>query len=206
MLDTNIRDHYQKIFITPFLKLKFIKNINPHFITFVALTFGIFAFFFIISDHKYLAVSCIVLSGYFDTLDGSIARLNNQESNLGSVFDIFSDRFVEMLIILALFLIDPTSRAFLSFFMIAGCYLFITSFLVVGIFEKNLGVKSFHYSSGIIERSEAFIFFISMILFPNIFSFLAFCFSVLVTATSFIRIYEFYKKSKLKKSIDLDTR
>jgi len=206
MLDTNIRDHYQKIFINPFLKFKFIKNINPHFITFVALTFGLFSFFFIISDHKYLAVSFILLSGYFDTLDGSIARLKNVESNLGSVLDIFSDRLVEMLIISALFLIDPRSRAFLSFFMLAGCYLCITSFLVVSIFEKNISVKSFHYSPGIIERSEAFIFFISMILFPNLFSFLAFSFSVLVTTTSFIRIYEFYKKSKLKQSIDLEPR
>lgn len=201
MLDTKIQNSYQKIFINPIIRLKFFKNLNPNIITLFSSIFGVFAFFFIIFGAKYLAVYSILLSGYFDTLDGAIARKNNSESNLGTVLDIFSDRVVETLIIIALFLVEPTSRAYLSVFMLASCYLCVTSFLVVGIFEKNLSEKRFHYSIGLIERTEAFIFFISMIIYPNYFSFLSLSFSFLVSITAFVRIFEFYKKSKAAKII-----
>ena len=168
---------------------------HPYSLYLFSCIFGIFSFFLIILNHKYLALSSLLLSGYFDTLDGSIARLRNQKSNLGSVLDIFSDRIVEMLIFIALFLVDPQNRAFFTILMLASSYLCVTSFLVVGIFSQNEGQKSFHYSSGIIERGEAFIFFILMILFEKFFKILALSFSSLVFLTAFIRVFEFTKNS-----------
>ncbi|NGX36633.1 MAG: Inner membrane protein YnjF [Candidatus Anoxychlamydiales bacterium] len=195
MLDSNLYIPYQKILINPILKLKILKHLHPNLITLFSCLFGIFSFFLIILNHKYLAISSLLLSGYFDTLDGSIARLTNQKSNLGSVLDIFSDRIVEMLIFIALFLVDPQSRAFFTILMLASSYLCVTSFLVVGIFSQNDGKKSFHYSSGIIERAEAFIFFIAMIFFEKFFKILALSYSTLVFLTAFIRIFEFMKNS-----------
>lgn len=193
MLDSNFYFSYQKILINPILKLKILKKFHPNIITLFSCLFGIFSFFLIITHHKYLAASSLLLSGYFDTLDGSIARFTNQKSNLGSVLDIFSDRIVEMLTFIALFLVAPQNRAIFTIIMLASSYLCITSFLVVGIFSQNEGVKSFHYSSGIIERSEAFIFFIAMILFDKFFYILSLSFSTLVFLTAFIRIFEFIK-------------
>ncbi|HEU64600.1 MAG: Inner membrane protein YnjF [Candidatus Anoxychlamydiales bacterium] len=188
MLDSNFRDSYQKVLINPLLKLKFIKKIDPNFVTILSTFFGIFSFFLIISDHKYLAVLTLLISGYLDTLDGSIARISNNSSNIGAILDIFSDRIVEMLIIVALFLVDPIDRSFLSILMISSSYLCITSFLVVGIFFQNSSEKSFYYSTGMIERTEAFIFFIAMIVFHKYFKILALTFSVLVFLTAFIRV------------------
>jgi len=193
MLDSNLITPYQKAFILPILRLKIFKNIHPNIITFLSCLFGVFSFFFIILNHKYLAVLSLLTSGYFDTLDGSIARYYNNKSNIGSVLDIFSDRLVELLVIIALFLQGPSSRAVLSIIMLGSCYLCITSFLVVGIFTQNETKKSFHYSAGIIERTEAFIFFIAMILFGKYFQILSISFSILVFFTAFIRIYEFVK-------------
>ncbi|NGX34550.1 MAG: Inner membrane protein YnjF [Candidatus Anoxychlamydiales bacterium] len=193
MLDSNFRNPYQKILINPLLKLKFIKKIEPNFITILSTFFGILSFFLIISARNYLAIFTLLISGYFDTLDGSIARITQNSSDIGSVLDIFSDRVVEMSIIIALFLVDPINRSFLSILMIASSYLCITSFLVVGIFFQNSSEKSFHYSAGIIERTEAFIFFILMIAFGKYFKILALTFSLLVFITAFIRIFEFIK-------------
>ncbi|NGX44140.1 MAG: Inner membrane protein YnjF [Candidatus Anoxychlamydiales bacterium] len=202
MLDSNFRDPYQKVLINPILKLKFIQKIDPNLVTILSTFFGVFSFFLIILNRKYLAVFTLLISGYLDTLDGSIARISKKKSSIGSVLDIFSDRIVEMLIIVALFLVDPIERSFLSILMISSSYLCITSFLVVAIFFQNSSEKSFYYSVGMIERTEAFIFFISMIVFYKYFKILALTFSVLVFLTAFIRVFEFlkfYKQKKLKK-------
>ncbi|NGX32997.1 MAG: Inner membrane protein YnjF [Candidatus Anoxychlamydiales bacterium] len=193
MLDSNFRDPYQKVLINPILKLKFIQKIDPNFVTILSTFFGVFSFFLIILNQKYLAIFTLLISGYLDTLDGSIARISKKKSSIGAVLDIFSDRVVEMLIIVALFLVDPIERSFLSILMISSSYLCITSFLVVGIFFQNSSEKSFYYSVGMIERTEAFIFFISMIVFYKYFKILALTFSVLVFLTAFIRVFEFLK-------------
>ena len=196
MLDSNFYNSYQKVLINPLLKLKILKKFHPNSITFFSCLFGILSFFLIVFHHKYLAAATLLLSGYFDTLDGSIARFRNQKSKLGSVLDIFSDRIVEMLIFVALFLVEPQNRALFTILMLSSSYLCITSFLVVGIFSQNEDKKSFHYSSGIIERTEAFIFFILMILFDKLFVVLSLSFSTLVFLTAFIRIFEFMKYFK----------
>jgi len=199
MLDSNFYTPYQKVLINPILKLKILKKFHPNIITLLSCLFGIFSFFLIIHNHKYLAVSALLLSGYFDTLDGSLARLVARKSNLGSVLDIFSDRIVEVFIFIALFLVDPQNRALFTIIMLASSYLCVTSFLVVGIFSQNDSKKSFHYSSGIIERTEAFIFFIAMILFDKFFNILSMSFSILVFLTAFIRVFEFMKNFSVSK-------
>ena len=77
--------------------------------------------------------------------------------------------------------------------MLGSILLCITSFLVVGIFTPNHSSKSFHYSPGLIERAEAFLFFIVMIFVPYYFTFFAFLFATLVALTALIRLWQFSK-------------
>ena len=63
MLDSNFRNPYQKILINPLLKLKFIKKIEPNFITILSTFFGILSFFLIISARNYLAIFTLLISG-----------------------------------------------------------------------------------------------------------------------------------------------
>ena len=67
---------------------------------------------------------------------------------------------------------------------------------MTGIFIANDSQKGFHYSPGIMERAEAFIFFIIMMLWLKAFTFLAVLFSFLVTLTAIIRLYQFYQYTK----------
>ncbi|MBA3660152.1 MAG: CDP-alcohol phosphatidyltransferase family protein [Gammaproteobacteria bacterium] len=138
-----------------------------------------------------LPVLMILLSGCCDILDGALARYLKQVTPLGAVIDIVMDRCVEFAVIFGLWLIQPELRAGLCLFMLGSILLCVTSFLVVGIFTPNQSTKSFHYSVGIIERPEAFIFFILMIIFPLFFTLLAIMFSLLVLLTTALRIVEF---------------
>lgn len=191
MIDTRWRTKYQKWCIEPLLRSPWVLAAHPHLITFIALFFGVSILFLLANGLIKTALAALIFSGFLDTLDGSLARHKNQASSKGAVIDITSDRLVEFSIIMGLYLVNPEKRALLCLCMLGAILLCITTFLVVGIFQKNSTEKSFYYSPGIMERSEAFIFFAAMILFPYYFAWLAISFIVLVVLTALWRIYEF---------------
>ena len=192
MLEKSIRKHYQKIAVDPILNT-IPAWLLPVHITLFSCLIGIAFIPTLLLGDPWLAVLILLMSGYLDTLDGSLARRHNQSSDLGAVFDIMSDRVVECAIMLAFFLRSPITDGLYVLFMLIASLLCITSFLVVGIFEKKNSEKSFFYSPGLIERTEAFSFFVAMVLMPSYFIELAIIYSILVLWTSFVRVKEFSK-------------
>jgi len=190
MIEQSLRQSYQRIFIDPFLQI-WGHKISPIFITFLAAIFGLLFIPAFLTGHAILAICLLLASGYCDTLDGSLARHQQKTTPLGSVLDIMADRLVEFSVILAFYLINPIQNGLASFMMLGSILLCVTSFLVVGIFTENSSNKSFHYSPGIMERAEAFVFFILMILLPQYFVLLALVFSGLVCLTALIRLTQF---------------
>lgn len=195
MIDSKLRNVYQRIFINPFISHSWLQKIPPNLITLCSLFVGLIASLFIFLHLPIPALIMLVISGFLDTVDGSLARLQHCSSSFGSALDIFCDRVVEFTVIFSLFLYAPEERGVIALLMLGSTLLCITSFLVVGIFTANRSNKSFYYSSGMIERSEAFIFFALMILFPSQFFLLGSCFAALTMLTSLIRLAEFYKIS-----------
>lgn len=194
MIDSYLRPPYQSRIVEPLMRLRWLQIFSPNFITFLALCSGLSIAFFLYSHSIYQAFFALLLSGLLDTIDGSLARMKNTASPAGAFFDLFSDRFVEFAIVLGLFLYEPEARALYCILMLGSILLCVTSFLIVGIFSMNSSAKSFHYSPGIIERAEAFIFFSCMILLPDQFVPLAVIFTVLVFITGIIRLQEFTRK------------
>jgi len=191
MIDSKYRTLYQKTLVAPILKTTLLQKINPSSITLTALFCGMATLPLLWANMTYLALALLALSGWLDTLDGSLARAQNSTSSKGAVLDIFSDRIVEISVIVGLYLVDPIGRALETIVMLSCILLCITSFLVVGIFSQNSSEKSFHYSPGLIERSEAFLFFALMILMPGSYVIWAWLFSGLVLYTAVHRVMEF---------------
>lgn len=194
MLEQQIRPIYQTLLVNPLLPI--LKGrVTPNQLTLVSGLFGLLVWPALLLNQSYLAIALLVLSGYCDTLDGSLARCTHNLSPWGSVLDIMTDRVVEVVVVMAIWSLDKDARAFGCLLMMACMLLCITSFLVVGIFQQNHGEKGFHYSPGLMERAEAFAFFIAIILWPNYFHFLALSFCALVLWTALYRLYEFRKQS-----------
>lgn len=197
MLEQSIRKPYQKFFVN-WVSYQLIGKIHPITITFLALVAGILSALSILFNLPIMAIILLLLSGYLDTLDGTLARASNKQSDIGCILDIMIDRFVEIMIILGLCLYAPETRAVTGLLMLSAIILCISAFLVVGIFTstKQTEGKSFFYSKGLMERAESFIFFILMILMPSYFNLLAYLFTILVVTTAFLHIYRFYLWSK----------
>ena len=193
MIDSNYRTPYQRLIIEPLLKKAFLKGVSPLTVTLIGVASGILIPLFLYFHLSIAALAFLGISGFCDTLDGSLARHKDLSSPSGAVLDIVADRLVEWAILLGLFLYAPESRGLMTIWMLGSVLLCITTFLVVGIFQENASEKSFHYSPGLIERAEAFIFFSLMILFPNFFTLLALFFGGLTLLTAIIRIKQFIK-------------
>ena len=113
-----------------------------------------------------VAVIVLWISGYLDAVDGAMARRSNSSSSFGTLLDIVSDRIVEVGIVLVLGIKFVDLRY--NFIVLTACILMsMTIFLTVGALSEKKGVKSFYYQAGVAERSEGFIFFSLMILFPS---------------------------------------
>ncbi len=190
MIEPYIRPLYQELLGNPLARLLG-RRLSPNKITVLGILTGVGIVPALFYDQPMLALILLVLSGLLDTLDGTVARLFYQPSPYGTALDIVGDRLVEFAIMLGLFLVSPEARSLDVLLMLGSILICVTSFLVVGIFSENSSHKGFHYSPGLMERPEAFIFFAAMILFPTSFHTLALLFSSLVGLTAFIRMVEF---------------
>ena len=194
MLEQKFRNYYQQILVDPCAKLCG-NRISPCQITYLAGITGVLVIPVLYWHASILACILILISGFLDTLDGTLARVNNSMSDYGSALDITMDRVVEWAIILGMLLYSP-DRGIYVVLMLGSSFFCVTTFLVVGIFTPNNSHKSFHYSSGFMERAEAFVFFLIMILLPQTFAIMAILYTILVTLTGVIRMQQFKKFSE----------
>ena len=196
MIEKYIEPLSSKLILQPvsIVAVRFISN-NPNFYTLLAGVLGVLGVFFVYFGYIWQAIILFVGSGLCDMLDGHIARSISKSSNIGSVIDIITDRFVEFAIIFSIYLINPLQNSVYCILMLGSILLCITSFLVVGIFTENSTNKSFYYSPGLIERAEAFVFFILMLCLNDYVPLISVIFIFLVMLTVIIRVYEFIKNS-----------
>jgi len=191
MLERLARPLFQKLLVDLPVRLLLPLRLNPDALTVAGGLLGVATAPLLYFRLPLAALAALLLSGWLDALDGSYARARGVSSEKGSALDIVSDRVVEFSVTLGLFLYAP-GRGLECLAMLGSMLLCVTSFLVVAIFEKNSSQKSFHYSEGLMERAESFIFFGAMMLFPAWFAPLAWVFTALVFYTAAVRVFGFY--------------
>ena len=191
MIEGKSRKQFEKFFVTPYLDSI---PLNPSILTLISLLTGISTLPLLFFEYSKSAFCFLLLSGFLDIVDGSLARKKGLISDKGAAFDLISDRMVETAVLIGLYLVEPAVRAFPTILMLSSVYLCTCSFFIVSMFSNKNSEKSFYYSPGIIERAEAFLFFGAMILLPKYFGALSYSFSFLVFLTAFIRMNQ-YRKS-----------
>ncbi len=194
MLDTNARKHVQKT-IDSICIHTHLTTLHPNIITILAFIIGIVSAIMIAMNQLYIAFTLLWISGLFDVLDGSVARLTNTSSKFGAFLDLVFDRMVEASIILGFYFLQPQHAFFYLLFFISVLFNFST-FLVAANLYVNTGIKSMHYDVGLMERSESFIAFSLMLLFPIYQWIILFVFTILIFLTGIIRTLRLYIVSK----------
>jgi len=199
MLETYIRSHFQRVFIDPIARM-LARRFSPNQITVLSLVTGLLAALCIAFSWNFLACGLLLLSGYLDMLDGTVARLTGRSTAFGTMLDIMCDRAVEWAVIMGLYAVQPSTRGWLCLLMLGSVLIVVSSFLVAGIFVKNDGNKSFNYTPSLMERPEAFLFFLLMIFLPTWFCWLSLLFVILVLYTALLRMWQTHQILQISES------
>jgi archaetidylinositol phosphate synthase len=165
MLDTHARKLVQpSIEGTARLLLK--RGLSANQVTLIAFIVGSATGLVYYFGFPILAVIILWVSGFLDAVDGTMARLT-KPSPFGTVMDVTFDRIVEISVILGVAFIHPEIMWALLLLSVS-IIISMTIFLTVGAVSEKKGMKSFYYQAGLAERTEGFILFSVMMLFPSI--------------------------------------
>ncbi len=200
---TKFKDIYEK-----FVRKIFLGKVSANQLTIIGLIFGLIGSLLIylsslLEDFLIImiisSVSVVSISFIIDTIDGSVARYEGP-TTFGGILDIFCDRLVEISIIIALVASDPLNLIWAGMFSLAAIILCISMFLIVGGITKRNSVettsKVITYQTGLMERSETFLFFIAMVILISWRLILLWIFSGLVFTTALLRLIKAHKLFK----------
>ena len=132
------------------------------------------------------------LSGLLDAVDGDMARRSGRSSVRGAQMDIISDRLVELSIVWGLALRRPDCLLPLLG-LVSAILISMTVFLTTGMLTPKKGKKSFYYQAGLMERTEGFLAFTAMMLFPSALSVLTWIYAGLIGITILQRLIDAHR-------------
>jgi len=194
VIDSKWKGTFQPLFIQ--ISKIFVKlGVKSNTITLIAFIIGILSGIYTGLGKLLLGVSFLWLSGFLDVIDGTTARLTGKSTKVGAYIDLTSDRLVEAAFILGFAWIFPENYFAYLLFFVSVIFNFST-FIAAGALFENKGKKSFHYDAGLAERTETFIVFTLMALFPQFSYYILMVFNIIIFVTAIIRFNRVLKYEK----------
>ena len=108
-IDKSLKHFKEKFdsFFKPLVKLLKRLNVDPIHLTVISTIFGLFSVFFLYLDHL-LFIVFILLSIFFDKLDGTLARFTNKSTEYGRWMDYLSDSMITLLLLIKTYIFFPS--------------------------------------------------------------------------------------------------
>ena len=136
---------------------KYFIGFNPHTLTWISLIFAFLAgLFFLFSNpsnelsnfYLYFASLFVFLNGFFDAIDGKVAKLTKKVSSMGDFLDHAIDRYADVLILGGLALSPWCRYPAIGLFAVVG--MLLTSYM--GTQSQAVGYKRNY--SGLLGRAD----------------------------------------------------
>jgi phosphatidylglycerophosphate synthase len=166
--------------------------LHPTTITFMAFMVGLIGVWLLVIKQYNLGLIFWLLNRILDGLDGTVARQNKLQSDLGGYLDIVTDFVIYALIPIALVFSDPTAPRYLSLaILLATFYVNAASWMyLAAILEKRAQgsaargeMTTVTMPAGLIGGAETIIFYCLFLLFPAYIASLFVTMSLLVSIT-----------------------
>jgi len=141
-------------FTRPVVRLLAKTPITPNIISWLGFLVAVAASALIITGHLFAAGFVVLLAGFFDILDGALARSTNQNTRFGAILDSSLDRLSEAIVLLAIlifYLLNANERPVIVALLVT--LTIIGSFMVsyVRARAEALGLKG---ETGLFSRAE----------------------------------------------------
>lgn len=171
-------------------------NINPNILTAISPIFAIIAALFFYKGYLREAAIVILLSGFFDVLDGAVARYHNRTTDFGAFLDSTMDRFSDAIIVIGI--------AFGKYCSWLIAVLLVHSAITVSYVKARAESKGIQCDVGIAERAVRLIIImvgavIGYYYKPIYFSYILIILVILSYITVFQRVYHVWKVTEEEK-------
>jgi CDP-diacylglycerol--glycerol-3-phosphate 3-phosphatidyltransferase len=168
--------------------------VKPNVLTLLGLFFSLLASFFIAATGRLLLAGILlVVSGFFDLLDGAVARSTNTVTHFGGFFDSVLDRYSDLVVMFGisiyfLYRADPFS-SMAAFFAAIGI-------AIIPYARARAEAESIPCKSGLLERPERMILLSIGLLF-NVCRPIVFILAVLTHVTVLQRVLLVRKATRI---------
>ena len=170
----------------------FLQSIHPNVVTLTSLVPGILAAWFASQNLMGWAIGMWAANRILDGLDGTMARLHNQQSDFGGYLDILIDFVVYAIVPIGIVLGRPEQFNWVALaFLLAAYYVNSASWMYLSSILEKRGAGANRSAElttvtmpiGLIEGTETVIAYFLFLLFPNQAAYLFICFALLVMVT-----------------------
>jgi len=158
-------------------------GVAPNALTYAALAFGLMAAWLFYSGHGWLALLTLGISGLADAIDGRVARLGAGSTRWGGVLDLTFDRIVEAAVLLGIAAPHPDWHL-PALVLACTWYVNLCVFLAIGAASERPGEKLIVYPPGLLERSEALLLALVVVVTPRLAPAAAYVYAVLEVITA----------------------
>jgi phosphatidylglycerophosphate synthase len=172
-------------------------RITPNQITVLALCIGVVAAGAIGAGYFLTGLFFLLLSRFFDGLDGSLAKVSGRVTDFGGFLDIVLDFAFYGIIPLGFILADMEQNALAGSALIFSFYVNGASFLAFSVMAEKRklssnarGTKSIYFTTGLAEATETIAVFGAACVFPQWFPLLAWAFAAVCLYTALARILQ----------------
>lgn len=148
-LTDNFKERFDSL-LKPLIKILVAFKVKPFHMSLCSFVFGIMSVFFLYSNHT-LFLLFVLLHFFFDKLDGALARLTDQVTNLGRWADYILDSLILFALLIKSYFVFPETAAsifFIKVFVLITIILYL-ALSVIQIFVKKRNTFGAH-STGLI--------------------------------------------------------
>ena len=170
-------------------------GLSPNLATIIMLSFSIISFILLVFLSNLLLFSIFVFAtGFFDGVNGAIAREHEKVTKFGGFFDSLMDRISEFVIFLALLIYSWNSVLWSMFdTKIIIVISFLSSIMISYIRARAEVFFKGDFDFGLMARSERLFYIVVTMLVANFIGYVSeflFVFMLLVLATAFFRYFK----------------
>lgn len=167
-------------------------GIAPNTMTILGLFGHVLAAYLLSQGHMFWGGVCVLISGPFDALDGTMARLRGEASDFGAFVDSVTDRYSELFLLGGLVFFFTQQGDWLS---VMGCYIAASGSVLVSYTKARADSLNFDANIGILTRVERYIVIAPLLLF-NLPLVAIWIVAVLANITALQRIWKVRKQAR----------
>jgi len=128
-------------------------SITPNIITWLGFLLTLGAAALIVTGHLFAAGLVVLLAGFFDILDGVLARRTNRVTRFGALLDSTLDRLSEAMLLLSILVLNLYFKNQLSIEVLLVCLALIGS-LLVSYIRARAEALGLECQAGLFTRAE----------------------------------------------------